>query len=323
MSGKLSYERFFWFHREVKEQRYPNATTLASRAEVSPKTAQRAIEFMRDRLQAPLEYSCRNRGYYYNDDSFELPALWLKPGEVIAFVLSRKLAACIPDAGIKEILKSFLDKLSTVCSDKTSLDLNRLSDKISLKNIEYYNVNESVFGKIITALISGQPISISYYSPYKDVETKRTVLPLHLLDYMGNWHLIAFCNSKKDLRNFVLSRIRECLPGKEPVNLPPDLPPIKQFIRQNFGIFSGKERYKVSMRFSPQTSRRVKEQVWHKRQKTKIDKNGRLTLTVPVSDFREIKREILKFGADVEVVSPAALKKEIKEEIKKMQKIYR
>ncbi|NOX97271.1 MAG: WYL domain-containing protein [Nitrospirae bacterium] len=98
---------------------------------------------------------------------------------------------------------------------------------------------------------------------------------------------------------------------------------MKQFIRQNFGIFSGKERYKVTLSFSPQTSRWVKEQVWHKSQKTKIDKKGRLTLTIPVSDFREIKREILKFGADVEVISPAALKKEIKEEIKKMQKIYR
>jgi predicted DNA-binding transcriptional regulator YafY len=323
MSGKLSYERFFWFHREIKERRYPNATTLANRAEVNSKTAQRDIEFMRDRLKAPLVYSCRDRGYYYSDESFELPAVWLKPEEVTAFVIAKRLASCIPDAGIKETLKYFLDKFSTVFSDKTNLDINQLSDKISLKNIEYYNVNETVFEKTINALLSSRSLRINYYSPYEDIETKRTILPLHLLNYMGNWHLIAFCNLKKGLRNFVLSRIRECIPSKELISLPPDLPPIKQFIRQNFGIFSGKERYKVSLSFSPQTSRRVKEQVWHKRQKTKIDENGRLTLTVPVSDFREIKREILKFGADVEVISPAALKKEIKEEIKKMQKIYR
>ena len=129
MSGKLSYERFFWFHREAKERRYPNATTLADWAEVSSKTAQRGIDFMRDRLRAPLEYSYRNRGYFYSDESFELPGLWLKPEEVVAFVLSRRLAACIPDAGIKQTLKSFLDKLSTTFNDKTKLDINRSEER--------------------------------------------------------------------------------------------------------------------------------------------------------------------------------------------------
>jgi predicted DNA-binding transcriptional regulator YafY len=51
-------------------------------------------------------------------------------------------------------------------------------------------------------------------------------------------------------------------------------------------------------------------------------KSGRLNLTIPVADFREIKREILKYGSQVEVLSPKALRTDIKKEIEKMRKIY-
>jgi predicted DNA-binding transcriptional regulator YafY len=50
MSGQFIYERFFWFDERVRARAYPNAAKLAERFEISTKTAQRAIEFMRDRL---------------------------------------------------------------------------------------------------------------------------------------------------------------------------------------------------------------------------------------------------------------------------------
>jgi len=41
-----------------------------------------------------------------------------------------------------------------------------------------------------------------------------------------------------------------------------------------------------------------------------------------VADFREIKREIFKYGSQVEVLSPVALQEEVREEIGKMAIIY-
>jgi predicted DNA-binding transcriptional regulator YafY len=54
MAAKGVYERFLWFHNQVKAEKYPNSRTLAEKSELSRKTAQRDIEFMRDRLGAPL-----------------------------------------------------------------------------------------------------------------------------------------------------------------------------------------------------------------------------------------------------------------------------
>ncbi len=110
-----------------------------------------------------------------------------------------------------------------------------------------------------------------------------------------------------------------------PIKLPPDsLPdPVRDYIRKTFGIFHGKQTKSVCLCFSKDVSPWISEQVWHPAQKTFIKKDGRLCLTIPVADFREIKREILKYGSQVEVISPKALRNEIRNEIGKMKKIYR
>jgi predicted DNA-binding transcriptional regulator YafY len=63
MPAKIVYERFLWFHNQVKAEKYPNSRILAERFELSQKTAQRDIEFMRDRLKAPLVYVPNKRSY--------------------------------------------------------------------------------------------------------------------------------------------------------------------------------------------------------------------------------------------------------------------
>lgn len=322
MAGKLAYERYYWFHEQIKGNKRPNSKLLADKFEISQKTAQRDIEFMRDRIGAPLEYSHVDRGYYYTDKGYELPPIWLSESELVAFILAKRLAAAIPDRNLKDSLSTFISKFSSRVSDKVGFNLDDIQDKISLKNIEYYTVNESLFRKVVNALFSKKSLEIQYYSPHKDERTKRKIFPLHLLDYMGNWHLVSFCTLKNGLRNFALSRIEECDYIDEKISLPTDLPPIKPYIRKTFGIFQGGQSHDVSLKFSPKTSRTVKEQIWHKKQKIKELKDGSVILNIPVADFTEIKREILKYGAEVEILKPLKLKKEIIEEIKKMKKIY-
>jgi predicted DNA-binding transcriptional regulator YafY len=264
MAGKLAYERYYWFHEQIKCNEHPNSKLLAEKFEISQKTAQRDIEFMRDRIGAPLEYSHADRGYYYTDKGYELPPIWLNENELVAFILAKRLATAIPDRNLKDSLNKFINKLSSRLSDKVGFNLDDIQDKISLKNIEYYTVDESLFRKVVNALFTKRSLAIQYYSPHKDERTNRKIIPLHLLDYMGNWHLISFCKLKKGLRNFALSRIEECNYIDEKISLPTDLPPIKTYIRKTFGIFHGGQNQDVSLKFSPKASRAVKEQIWHK-----------------------------------------------------------
>lgn len=322
MAKKLGYERFYWFHDQTKAKLYPNARKLAEEFEISSKTAQLDIEFFRDRLAAPLEYSYKEKGYFYCNDSFELPAFWLREEEVTALILAKQLAASIPDRRLKESLSKILTKLCGSVSSRTGLNFEEIAGKISLKNVEYYGTDEGLFEKVIAALLKRTPAEISYYSPYRNETSHRVIIPLHLLNYMGNWHLIAFCELRGSLRTFALSRIRQFEMKEGSIALPEGLPDIKDYISENFGIFYGGETFQVKLAFSPNVSGFVREQIWHKEQIMEQKEDGNLVLTLPVSDLREIKREVLKFGADVKVLGPESLAAEIRKEIERMGKVY-
>jgi len=323
MSAKIVYERFLWFHSQVQKERFPNAASLAARFEVAPKTAQRDIAFMRDRLHAPLQYISGRRGYRYEDDAYQLPGLWLTEEEVVSLLLSARLAAAVPDSVLKAALHQFLDQLLSLHSLSDTISIAALSRKVSVKNIEYCHTDEKIFHQALDALIHDRPIRIAYYSPHNDEATTRDILPLHLLHYMGTWHIIAHCALKNELRDFVLSRIRSVVPSACLIAARESAASVKEYIRKNFGIMTGSETFEVCLRFSPAVSPWLAEQVWHPAQQMRWEDDKTLCLTFPVADFREVKREILKYGAEVEVVTPESLREEVKREIEKMGSLYR
>ncbi len=108
----------------------------------------------------------------------------------------------------------------------------------------------------------------------------------------------------------------------EDINIPGKIPPLKEYMRRNFGIIQGGKTRKVILKFSASISSWISELVWHPEQKAWHDEDGNLLLTIPVSDFKEIKHEILKFGAEVKVMAPVELIEEVKGEIRKMSSLY-
>jgi predicted DNA-binding transcriptional regulator YafY len=322
LAKKLAYERYNWFHGQIKAGRYPNARKLAEEFELSEKQAQREIEFIRDRLGAPLFYDSARKGYEYEDDTYELPPVWYKEDELLALCLALRLASTLPDHQFKDSLHDLLKKFLTYRFLDSPPSLEELKEKVSVKNVEYYKVDETVFHRVVDSIFRNESLRISYHTPHKDETTERVIQPLHLLCYMGSWHLIAFCTLKRELRNFALSRIRTIESVPEVVKLPKRLVSVKDYINKNFGLMSGGESIEVCLKFSPEVSQWVSEQIWFSSQEVSRNEDGSICMKFPVADFREVRREILKYGASVEVLSPDELREEIKDEIERMTRIY-
>jgi predicted DNA-binding transcriptional regulator YafY len=323
MGKKLVYERYHWFYGQIKGGQYPNARKLSEKFEVSEKQAQRDIEFMRDRLGAPLVYNSSPKGYEFEDNGYELPPIWFKEDELLALCVALRLASTLPDHTLKESLHEILGKFLTFRFLDSPPTLEEIREKVSVKNVEYYKVDESIFHKVLVALFQSKPLKISYYTPHKDEATERIIQPLHLFCYMGSWHLIAFCTLKGELRDFSLSRIRTIEPVSQLVKLPKHLPSIKDYISKNFGLMSGGKSIEICLKFTPEVSHWISEQIWFSGQEVSLNEDGSICLKFPVADFREVRREILKYGANVEVLSPKELRDEIKSEIERMLKVYR
>ena len=320
MGAKNIYERFVWFDDRVRSKKYPNATSLAGAFEISTKTAQRDIDFMRDRLLCPLDYDSSQKGYYYDDDTFSLPMVYLSSEELSSLLIARKMLQDISGGYIGEEISSIVDKITNVLTKRMSMG-DRIDDTFSFQLIEYSPAPEAVFKAVLEGCLKKRCLSFTYYSPATEEKSKRTVEPYHLFNYMGTWHTIGYCHLRKEIRDFALSRISEPKVLAESFEIPTEFD-FKKYFLSTFGLFKGKSTKEVTIRFTPEKSKWIKDQIWHKDQKVKYLKDGSLELSFPVSDFSEIKREILKHGDEVEVMRPKELRVLIKAEAEKIAKIY-
>ena len=92
--------------------------------------------------------------------------------------------------------------------------------------------------------------------------SEREISPLHLLLYLGNWHLIAYCHSRGDLRDFVLSRVTEMEILADPVSEELLARDIKGMIDRHYGIFLQGEEKQVRVRFRGRSVGIVRDQLW-------------------------------------------------------------
>lgn len=320
MGDHLTLERYYWFHNQTRVPRFPNAKTLAEHFEISQKTAQRSIDFMRDRLGAPLKYHPARRGYHYTDQSFSLPAFQVAQEELISILLARNLLSESAGGLISESIQSFGRKLMAVMGE-IGYSRDKLRHAFSAVWNGHSPAPAATFRTATTALLEERIMTCRYISPAQGRETKRKIAPHHLQHYMGSWVLIGWCRLREDWRKFYLSRMSEPLLTDETFE-PRPRDEWEPLIQESFGIFQGEAPVPVILQFNAFRAPWIREQVWHPDQRMEELPDGGLRLTFQVSDFREVRMKVLQFGADVEVIAPEGLREDIRAEIEKMSGIY-
>lgn len=320
MGEHLILERYQWFDRQVRENKYPNATSLSRRFEINSKTARRNIDFMRDRLLAPLDYVPEKKGYRYEEGSFDLPDLRVTQEELVSILIARDLLSYSAQGIISKTIQSFGKKLFYTMGG-LGFTGEKMKNAFSAVWNGYSPAQADIFRVMLEALLGERVIRCKYTSPGTGKKTEREIEPHHLQHYMGSWVLIGWCRLRKDWRKFYLSRMTD-MASTEKRFKPRASEEWEHLIESSFGIFQGKKETKVTLRFNPFRAGWIREQVWHPKQRINELEEGGLDLTFPVADFREVKMKILQFGADVKVIEPPELIEEIKLEIEKMTKIY-
>jgi len=294
MGDQMFLERFVWFDNEARRERYPNASKLALQFEIAIKTAQRSIDYFRDRLQAPLEYTLARKGYYYTDPSFKLPVSRISEEELLALLISRKLISEASAGPLADELGSVSQRLGSLLAASLP-GRARPEDAFSFRWKSINPTDPLTFKIVTSALLQGKKLTFCYYSPTASDCTMRRVEPHHMVNYMGNWHLVAFCHLRDEWRNFVLGRMTLCQMEEEAFQIrsKEEWPP---YLQNTFGIFQNRESFDVVLRFTPERSRWIKGEIWHEGQTEEVQSDGSLVRVIPASHQAEIMMEILKHG---------------------------
>ena len=90
---------------------------------------------------------------------------------------------------------------------------------------------------------------------------------------------------------------------------------------QTPGVIGHKTQTGV-LRFTPERARWIANEQWHPRQKSRFE-DGYYILEIPYSDDRELVMDILKYGPDVEVLAPEALRVKVLEYLSHATAQYR
>ena len=320
MADQLFFERFIWFDAQVRKGMHPSAAKLAEQFEISGKTAQRSIEYFRDRLNAPLEYDSSLKGYYYVDNSFELPLMKLSEGELMSLLISRKLLSEASTGRLGEELSAVAQKLGGLLSAHLPGTVDP-EQAFSFRWNQFYPSDNLNFKQVSTALLNRRCLTICYYSPKSSECTMRTVEPHHMVNYMGTWHLIAWCRLRNGWRDFLLSRISMVKLEDELFTLHSQQE-WEPHLTETFGIFQNSEYFDVVLKFTPERSKWVRGQIWHPGQKEENLDDGSFQLTIPVSHHAEILMQVLGHGSHVRVVEPEWFRSLVAKEIGSMGDLY-
>jgi predicted DNA-binding transcriptional regulator YafY len=310
-------QRMLQIHQALQDGSYPNAASLACDLEVSAKSIQRDLEFMRDRLSLPLEWDAVRRGYHYTQEVKAFPTLQITEGELVALVVAEKALQQYRGTSFEKPLLSALRKMEQALPDTISLSLTGVEQTISFHTRAEPILNLEIFDALAKATAACQQLELIYRKPGRLQTEQRRVDPYHLANINGEWFLFAFDHLRKDIRTFVPARIKALKPtGKTFVR--PEKFSLEKRLRDSFAVQSGHGEFDVLIRFSETVADYVREKKWHDSQRLRELKNGGVELRLKLSSLAEIERWVLSWAGNAVVIHPAQLAESVKRAAKKI-----
>src|SRR5437868_2188260 len=305
-------ERMMRMHQKLKAGRYPNCRKLADELEVSAKTVQRDIDFMRYRLGLPIEYDQLHFGFYYTEPVSSFPNVEISEGELVALYIGQKALAQYKGTSFEAPLSTALRKITDGLRDTISMTWSDLDSAVSFRSAGRSTADLHLFEQLSQAVFKQLEVRFDYKKPEGTRYEERYAQPYHLGCVENLWYLFAFDLERQQLRTFALPRIRNLRISKARFHRPDDFS-IGRFLGESFGVFAkpSKTRYTVCTRFDAFAAPRIEERQWHPSQKIKRGKNGDIELSLTLGNLEEVERWILSWGSHAVVLSPAELKDRI------------
>jgi predicted DNA-binding transcriptional regulator YafY len=308
--------RFQEIFHAIKTGRYPNRTKLAETIEVTTKTIQRDIDYMRYQLSVPIEFDFAKGGYYFTKPMTELPLFQLTEAELVSVFVAQKALEAYKGTALEQPLRTAFQKLQAATeSANISVSWEDLDSAISFQQFGAYLPNATVFSELAKAIQNKEVVEFGYKKLDAKAFEKRTVEPWHLACVSGQWYLLGYDRNRKARRIFVLARMQKVSRADKKFSNPsPGKEEIQRLFRDSFQIWQTEdaELEQIVLRFSGQAAQLVRERNWHASQQIQELAAGNLELALTLNSLEEIIPWILSWGKNCEVVRPAKLRKKVK-----------
>lgn len=320
-SSRPPLERMMSIHARLKAHRFPNCRKIAEELEVSPKTIQRDIDFMRYRLALPIEYDPLRFGFYYTEAVTSFPTIDVSEGEIAALFVAQKALAQYHGTPFERPLKSAFRKITDGLKERVSFSWSDLENVISFHSAGSSVADLELFETVSQAVLRSVELEFEYRKLESRRYEPRRVRPFHIASLENQWYLFAEDLSRQQLRTFALPRMRNARASTVRFRRPADFS-ISNVLSGSFGVFEGGKKHRIKLQFDAFAARLVSERSWHESQKFREAKDGSATLELELGSMEEIQRWIMSWGRHVRVLEPKTLVARITAEAEAISALY-
>jgi predicted DNA-binding transcriptional regulator YafY len=315
-------ERFYKLELLLRSRGCVSFAALQAELDVSPATLKRDLQYLRDRLNAPITYDAAHNGYRFaaaqaeagDAPRHELPGLWFSENEIHALLTMHQLLAGLDDDGVlARHLQPLMEKLQGMLGTDAGA-ARELMRRVKVIGTARRRVPSRHFELLGSALLQRRRVHLSYFKRSDRSTSEREVSPQRLVNYRNTWYLDAWCHASEALRRFALDAVRDAVVlDAKAKNVA--LRELEAALDAGYGIYGGGAKVKwATLVFSAEAARWVANEEWHPQQKARwLDEapggppGRRYELQVPYSDPTELAMDILRHGDSVVVSGDRAL----------------
>ena len=311
-------ERFYKIDLLLSECRCVPMDTLIESLGTSKATVKRDLEYLRDRLHAPIVWDRALRGYRYDASdprasAYKLPGLWFSAAEIHALLTLQQLLANLGDGLLKPHIQPLLARLEALLESRDATG-DEVRKRIRILHMAARPTKLEHFETVASATLKRRRLRIRYRARSRDVESWREISPQRLVHYRDNWYLDAWCHLRNALRVFAVDAIGAAETLEKAAKAVSDRR-LDAELAGGYGIFAGKDLSWARLRFTPGRARWVSVEQWHPQQRGRFEADGSWLLELPYSAEHELLMDILRHGAEVEVLSPERLRQQVCKQI--------
>ncbi|MGA3031348.1 MAG: WYL domain-containing transcriptional regulator [Candidatus Limnocylindrales bacterium] len=243
-----------------------------------------------------------------------LPPLRLTLDEAVAFFFAARLTAQFADRYDPDTGAAF-QKLAEILPPAVARHLERTVDVLAGRPPDEHMTHH--IRLLARAWSEHRVVELTYdaatYSPGRP--PRRSRVHPYLLEASATTralYLIGFDESRGAVRTFKLQRILELSLTPETFE-GPDPAVVQEGLDRAWGVITDQEEVEVELRFDTAIAGLVTETTWHPTERVTREPDGSVVWRARVPGTLEIRRWILQWGAQVEVLAPPELRDEVAE----------
>jgi predicted DNA-binding transcriptional regulator YafY len=285
---------------------------------MSVSTISRDIEFMKDQLLAPIEYDPFNRGYYYTQKTYRLPAVFTSAENLLALGMAKSILSLYRETPLFEASSHLLESIiAPIISDGNR---DWLENRIVVPKIASAKVDPAVWEIVVAALKGNRVITFEYLGTWDEEYQNRRLRPYQLLFDSGVWYLYGYAEERRATRIFSLSRMKNAALTKDGFSLPEKFSYSDLAGESYFGVFIGQEKYSFAINCYKEAVVYATDRQWAADQKI-TDIEGGISIEFTSTQYDKVLKWLLSNGCYAVPQKPKKLVDDWKWHIHEMRKL--